>query len=298
MPTPPAPGSTQPGELYIDSASRALWLGVEPAVDPAEVILISDILAIQPAIDTSVAALASATATALSGKANTVHTHTSEQITDFEEAVEAVIGGGGGGTNIGTGGIIIYHGSMANIGVGEWAGWALCDGNNGTPDLRDRFVLGAGNKPTNTPNSLTFATSSQSGAHTPIINGTALTTAQLPPHAHSATLNGSGSGVTDNQGSHTHSNSQNLVSQGSTGSSGVEYKTNDGFVAGFNTNAAGLHAHNVSVNVTVSGSTNNTGSGSSHTHTAQAVPNHTHTLASSELREAIPFLALAYIMKL
>jgi len=23
-------------------------------------------------------------------------------------------------------------------------GWALCDGNNGTPDLRDKFVVGAG----------------------------------------------------------------------------------------------------------------------------------------------------------
>jgi len=25
------------------------------------------------------------------------------------------------------------------------AGWLLCDGNNGTPDLRDKFVIGAGN---------------------------------------------------------------------------------------------------------------------------------------------------------
>lgn len=24
------------------------------------------------------------------------------------------------------------------------AGWALCDGNNGTPDLRDKFVVGSG----------------------------------------------------------------------------------------------------------------------------------------------------------
>lgn len=24
-------------------------------------------------------------------------------------------------------------------------GWVLCDGNNGTPDLRDRFIVGAGN---------------------------------------------------------------------------------------------------------------------------------------------------------
>lgn len=25
-----------------------------------------------------------------------------------------------------------------------WSGWALCDGTNGTPDLRDRFLIGAG----------------------------------------------------------------------------------------------------------------------------------------------------------
>lgn len=39
------------------------------------------------------------------------------------------------------GGIILWSGSIANIP----AGWYLCDGNNGTPDLRDRFVVGAGN---------------------------------------------------------------------------------------------------------------------------------------------------------
>jgi microcystin-dependent protein len=38
------------------------------------------------------------------------------------------------------GGIIIWSGSVNDIP----AGWVLCDGTNGTPDLRDRFVLGAG----------------------------------------------------------------------------------------------------------------------------------------------------------
>lgn len=39
------------------------------------------------------------------------------------------------------GGIIMWSGSQASIPTG----WVLCDGNNATPDLRDRFVLGAGN---------------------------------------------------------------------------------------------------------------------------------------------------------
>jgi hypothetical protein len=37
--------------------------------------------------------------------------------------------------------IRIHSGSLASIPTG----WHLCDGTNGTPDLRDRFVVGAGN---------------------------------------------------------------------------------------------------------------------------------------------------------
>jgi microcystin-dependent protein len=36
--------------------------------------------------------------------------------------------------------IIMWSGSIASIP----SGWALCNGSNGTPDLRDRFVVGAG----------------------------------------------------------------------------------------------------------------------------------------------------------
>jgi hypothetical protein len=39
------------------------------------------------------------------------------------------------------GGIIMWSGTLAKVPVG----WALCDGANGTPDLRDKFVCGAGN---------------------------------------------------------------------------------------------------------------------------------------------------------
>jgi len=36
--------------------------------------------------------------------------------------------------------IILWSGSIASIPIG----WTLCNGSNGTPDLRDRFVPGAG----------------------------------------------------------------------------------------------------------------------------------------------------------
>ena len=42
-------------------------------------------------------------------------------------------------TSFVSGMIIMYNSASAP------SGWYLCDGNNGTPDLRDRFIVGAGN---------------------------------------------------------------------------------------------------------------------------------------------------------
>lgn len=61
-------------------------------------------------------------------------------------------------------------------------GWLLCDGKNGTPDLRDRFVYGA---------SASVPPGTTGGA-----NSYPLSTAQLPPHTHT--------GVASTAGSHTH----------------------------------------------------------------------------------------------
>lgn len=36
--------------------------------------------------------------------------------------------------------IVIWSGAIVDIP----AGWVLCDGNNGTPDLRGVFIVGAG----------------------------------------------------------------------------------------------------------------------------------------------------------
>jgi hypothetical protein len=46
--------------------------------------------------------------------------------------------------NVPVGGIIMWSGAIASIGSGALANWRLCDGTNGTPDLRGRFVIGAG----------------------------------------------------------------------------------------------------------------------------------------------------------
>ncbi|GAI52202.1 unnamed protein product, partial [marine sediment metagenome] len=38
------------------------------------------------------------------------------------------------------GAIVLWSGAIVDIPDG----WILCDGNNGTPDLRNKFVVGAG----------------------------------------------------------------------------------------------------------------------------------------------------------
>ncbi|WP_018704608.1 hypothetical protein [Anaeromusa acidaminophila] len=45
-------------------------------------------------------------------------------------------------TSIPSGTICLWSGSNTSIPFG----WALCDGTNGTPNLKDRFVIGSGNK--------------------------------------------------------------------------------------------------------------------------------------------------------
>lgn len=44
------------------------------------------------------------------------------------------------GTTFPAGGIIIWSGAIGAVP----SGWYLCDGTNGTPDLRNRFIVGAG----------------------------------------------------------------------------------------------------------------------------------------------------------
>ena len=62
--------------------------------------------------------------------------------------------------------IVLWSGSIASIP----AGWILCNGSGGSPDLRDRFVVGAGSS---------YAVDSTGGESTHT-----LTTAEMPSHTH------------------------------------------------------------------------------------------------------------------
>lgn len=89
----------------------------------------------------------------------------------------------GQGGPIPVGGIIMWSGAIADIPTG----WALCDGANGTPDLTDRFVMGAGDtySPGDTGGAAAFTHNSQ-GAHDHggLLNHVDGAVAAHPSHTH------------------------------------------------------------------------------------------------------------------
>ena len=158
-----------------------------------------------------------------------------------------------------TGMIMLWSGSTGTIP----SGWALCNGSSGTPDLRDRFVVGAGS---------TYAVNATGGS----------ANATLPSHSHTF------SGSTGAAGSHNHyvtssntssstftSNTQTFTWASAGGLGNSDYR---GGATGSRANRAlssdiGNHAHSMS------GSTSAAGS-------------------SSTNANLPPYYALAYIMKL
>ena len=93
--------------------------------------------------------------------------------------------------------IVMWGGSVASIP----AGWHLCDGTNGTPDLRGQFIIGAGGA---------YSPSNAGGAAT-----ATLATTNLPSHNHS--LNGvSAAGTTGPGGSHSHTATSSVTDVGHT----------------------------------------------------------------------------------
>jgi microcystin-dependent protein len=154
-----------------------------------------------------------------------------------------------------SGGIIMWSGSIASIPTG----WVLCNGSNGSPDLRNRFVVGAGSS---------YSPSNTGGADT-----VSLSTANMPAHNHSF----SGSGTTSTAGNHRHGSVANPLTNdngrdGDAGSNSTGINEYDKF--GASTGYAGDHNHTVSI----SGTTGNTGSGTAH-------------------ENRPPYYALAYIFK-
>lgn len=144
------------------------------------------------------------------------------------------------------------------------AGWRLCDGGGGTPDLRNRFVVGAGSS---------YAVGATGGADT-----VTLTAAQMPAHAHAGTTNGAG-GHTHSvyDPGHVHGNGGSRIQNLIGGTSGAYVRLNteaadttDAAATGIAIYAVGDHLHSFA--------TDTRGSGAAH-------------------ENRPPYYALCYIMK-
>ena len=218
------------------------------------------------------------------------HTHTVSQITDMPDLANAVPSGI----------ICMWSGESTAIP----SGWNLCDGSNGTPDLRDRFIVGAGStyKVKDTGGEATHTlTVNEMPSHNHGFTGTS--------HSHTGSLS---SATAASAGSHTHTmsggssggyvNIQSLDEEGRkteearmyasvsslhVDSVGKEYCVQlpvYGSSGSSTTSSGGDHTHSVTGDVTVNyatagGTVGSTGGGQAH-------------------ENRPPYFALCFIMKL
>ena len=158
--------------------------------------------------------------------------------------------------------IMIWSGSVGSVP----SGWVLCNGSNSTPDLRDKFVLGAGST---YAVGATGGSTSVTAAGTISVTGTALTEAQMPKHFHS--MRGPNGPFTSTMPSATASGSGNYGGG-----------TPDDGTTAYGTNSTG----GSSASGTAGTGTSN---GDTHTHSA--------SFTGSSVSNLPPYYALCYIMK-
>ena len=163
-----------------------------------------------------------------------------------------------------TGMIMLWSGSIASIP----SGWALCDGTSGTPNLRDRFIVGAGSTyavNATGGSTTTTATGSISGT----VAGTSLTEAQMPKHYHQMVGPNSVTAPQNNQGGY------GIFGGGTPDDTALSYGT-----------------WSVGGSAASGSQSTGTGNGDSHTHGFSA------TFSGNAVTSLPPYYALAYIMKL
>ena len=195
--------------------------------------------------------------------------------------------------------ITLWSGSVASIPTG----WSLCNGSSGTPDLRDRFVVGAGSS---------YAVNATGGANTVTLDAT-----MIPSHTHTVTTTGTAS----SENAHSHTFSGTTSGQSATHTHAV---TDPGHLHTFTNPLAGgpnsgqimrgdvlqATAYTQTASATTGITIGNASADHTHTYsgTTSTTAAHAHTLTLSSTASNTggglahenrpPYLALAYIMKL
>lgn len=104
------------------------------------------------------------------------------------------------GSSFPSGGIIMWSGTIATIP----SGWYLCNGSNSTPDLRNRFIIGAFQDTSSVAYTTVTGADTQTGGTKDAITvshtHTATSTVTDAGHAHSLTNYGSAQAGSDNGG--------------------------------------------------------------------------------------------------
>ena len=130
-----------------------------------------------------------------------------------------------------SGTIVMYNSGSAPT------GWAVCDGNNGTPDLRGRFIVASGGNISGSGGSAdavliqhsheyNFTSSgSSAGAHSHTAGNYG--TNNTGSHSHNQSGSGSGSGTTGNQSANHHHTTSTTVNTGSDGNHQHRWGTDD-----------------------------------------------------------------------
>lgn len=165
------------------------------------------------------------------------------------------------------GGIIMWNAALGGLP----ANWQICDGTNGTPDLRNKFVIGAGS---------TYSVGGTGGANTANLE-----------HNHSGS-------VTDSDGGHTHTQADTGAggAHQHTYTTGVESATASGDDNAFDEyGALPNHTHVITTDTESAHIHNNpdTNTGGAHTH---GVTLDNQLSSSQDIRP--PYYAIYYIMRL
>jgi len=120
-----------------------------------------------------------------------------------------------------SGGIIMWSGTIATIP----SGWYLCNGSNGTPDLRNKFVIGAYQDTTGTAYTTVTGSDTQTGGTKDAI---------VVSHTHTATVTDPG---------HTHNYGQSERTQVGT-DNGVAYDSEPSSAFATSSSTTGISVSN------------------------------------------------------